>query len=130
MPARDASPATRLLYHLLERGIEHRVIAWCERHSVAVVGYSPFGHSRFPGSPTPGGRVLAEIAAARDATPRQVALPFLARRPSLFAIPKASSRPHIEENAGAGDLVLSAEEIARIDAAFPLPSRGRGLPML
>jgi diketogulonate reductase-like aldo/keto reductase len=120
----------QVLYHLFERGIEHRVIPWCEQHGVAVVGYSPFGHSRFPDPHTPGGRVLAEIAAARDATPRQVALAFLARRQSLFAIPKASTRPHIEENAGAGDLALSAEETARIDAAFPLSSRGRGLPML
>jgi diketogulonate reductase-like aldo/keto reductase len=120
----------QVLYHLLERGIEHRVVPWCEQHGVAVTGYSPFGHSRFPGPHTPGGRVLAEIAAARHATPRQVALAFLARRPSLFAIPKASTRPHIEENAGAGDLRLAAAEIARIDAAFPLASRGRGLPML
>jgi diketogulonate reductase-like aldo/keto reductase len=73
---------------------------------------------------------LAEIADQRGATPRQVALAFLARRPSLFPIPKASTREHVEEIAGAGDLVLSADEIARIDTAFPLgPGRG-ALPML
>ncbi len=42
-PAWSASP---------ERGIEHRVVPWCERHKVAVVGYSPFGHSGFPGPRT------------------------------------------------------------------------------
>jgi diketogulonate reductase-like aldo/keto reductase len=120
----------QVLYHLFERGIEHRVIPWCEQHDVAVTGYSPFGHSRFPGPGTPGGRVLTEIAALHDATPRQAALAFLARRMSLFPIPKASALGHVEENAGAGDLMLSAAEIARIDAAFPLGSRGRGLPML
>ena len=67
----------QVLYHLEERGIEHAVIPWCEEHKVAVVGYSPFGHGRFPGPATPGGRVLTEIAATHNATPRQVALRFL-----------------------------------------------------
>jgi diketogulonate reductase-like aldo/keto reductase len=86
-------PAIRFyLYHLQERAIEHAVLPWCERHGVAVTAYSPFGHGNFPGSGTEGGRVLAKIAAAYEATPRQVALAFLTRRPSLFAIPKASPR--------------------------------------
>ncbi len=37
---------------------------------------------------------------------------------------------HVEENAGAGDVVLAAAEIARIDAAFPVDRRVRALPML
>ncbi|HEV2097976.1 MAG TPA: aldo/keto reductase [Stellaceae bacterium] len=120
----------QVLYHLLERTIENSVIPWCERHNTAIVAYSPFGHSRFPGPHTAGGRVLAEIGAAHNATPRQVALAFLVNRPSVFAIPKAASLDHIEENAAAGDLHLSAEEIARIDAAFPRPHRQGSLPML
>ena len=120
----------QVLYHLLERSIEHAVIPWCERHEVAVVAYSPFGHARFPAGHTAGGRLLAEIAAVHGATPRQVALAFLVRRRSVFAIPKASTGPHVAENAAAGDLRLSAGEIARIDAAFPLGGRQRGLPML
>jgi diketogulonate reductase-like aldo/keto reductase len=120
----------QVLYHLEERAIEHAVIPWCEAHGVAVVGYSPFGHGRFPGPRTKGGRVLGEIAGAHGATPRQVALRFLVRRPSLFAIPKASSAGHAEENAGAGDLQLSEAELARIDAAFPPGPPPRALPML
>jgi diketogulonate reductase-like aldo/keto reductase len=120
----------QVLYHLQERGIEHTVIPWCEEHGVAVVGYSPFGHGRFPGSRTKGGRVLEEIAAAHQATPRQVALRFLARQPGLFAIPKASQTEHAAENAGAGELRLSDAELARIDAAFPRGPRPRELPML
>jgi diketogulonate reductase-like aldo/keto reductase len=120
----------QVLYHLLERSIEASVIPWCEQHDVAVVAYSPFGHSRFPGPHTAGGQVLAEIATERNATPRQVALAFLARRPSVFAIPKAANLDHVEENAGAGDLRLSDQELARIDAAFPLGTHRGGLPML
>ena len=120
----------QVLYHLEERAIEHAVLPWCAQHSVAVVGYSPFGHGRFPGPRTVGGRVLAEIAAAHRATPRQVALRFLTREPSLFTIPKASSAAHAAENAGAGALHLSVAEIARIDEAFPLGSAPPTLPMI
>ena len=73
--------------------------------------------------------MLAEIAAAHGATPRQVALRFLVRRPSVFTIPKASTPEHARENAGAGDLRLSDEDIARIDRAFPR-GRSRSLPVL
>jgi diketogulonate reductase-like aldo/keto reductase len=113
-----------------ERDIEHAVIPWCEGHGVAVTAYSPFGHGSFPGLRSPGGRVLAEIAQARGATPRQVALAFLVRAPHVFAIPKAVSAGHVEENAGAGDLVLTREEIARVEAALPLGRKLGALPML
>jgi diketogulonate reductase-like aldo/keto reductase len=122
--------ANQVLYHLEERHIEHAVLPFCEEHAIAVVGYSPFGSGRFVSERSPGGRVLAEIAKPHGATPRQVALRFLVRKKSLFAIPKASNRAHALENAKAGDLELTAEEIKRIDDAFPA-GRGRGgLPML
>jgi diketogulonate reductase-like aldo/keto reductase len=121
----------QVLYHLRERAIEHAVIPWCEENGVAVVAYSPFGHAGgFPGPNTPGGRVLKEIADRHEATARQVALRFLTRRPSLFAIPKAANPEHAKENARAGALDLSEPELARIDAAFPLGTRPRSLPML
>jgi diketogulonate reductase-like aldo/keto reductase len=74
--------------------------------------------------------VLQEIAAAHDATVRQVMLRFLVRRPAVFTIPKASRADHTAENAGAGDLRLSRAEIARIEEAFPLGPRPRELPTL
>jgi diketogulonate reductase-like aldo/keto reductase len=120
----------QVLYHLQERAIEHAVLPWCEKHHVAVVGYSPFGHGDFPGPETKGGRVLQEIADAHNATPRQVVLGFLVRRPSLFTIPKASDQKHVIENAGAGDLRLTEAEIARIDEAFPRGPRPSELPTL
>jgi diketogulonate reductase-like aldo/keto reductase len=120
----------QVLYHLRERAIEHAVIPWCERHGVAVVAYSPFGHDDFPSPHSKGGEVLSRIAEVRRATPRQVALSFLTRATTVFAIPKASSAEHAEENAGAGDLVLTKDEIAALDAAFPRGSEPRSLPML
>lgn len=118
----------QVLYNLEERAIEHEVIPWCRRHGAAVVAYSPFGHGRFPDERSPGGRVLAAIAQAHDATPRQVALAFLARE--AFAIPKASTPEHAAENAGAGDLDLSESELARIDSAFPRGPKPAVLPMI
>jgi diketogulonate reductase-like aldo/keto reductase len=120
----------QVLHHLKERTIEHGVIPWCERHGVAVVGYSPFGHGRFPGPKSKGYSVLEAIATAHEATPRQVALRFLVRRSGLFTIPKAASPDHASENASAGDLQLTDQELARIDAAFPLGRPTQGLPML
>lgn len=120
----------QVLYHLRERAIEHAVIPWCERHGVAVTAYSPFGHDDFPASGSAQGKVLAEIAAAHGATARQVALAFLTRRPSVFAIPKAGKAVHVEDNAGALRLTLSEDEIARIDAAFPRGRKPQALPMI
>jgi diketogulonate reductase-like aldo/keto reductase len=120
----------QVLYHLRERAIEHAVLPWCERHGLAVVGYTPFGTGPFPGPRSAGGKVLEEIAAAHGAAPRQVALAFLARRPPLFAIPKASNPEHVAENAGAGPFRLTGAEIARIDEAFPVGPPPRGLPMV
>jgi diketogulonate reductase-like aldo/keto reductase len=120
----------QVLYHLHERAIEHAVIPWCEQHGVAVVAYSPFGHNDFPSPRSKGGEVLQSIAQAHNATPRQVALSFLARAPSVFPIPKASSAEHAAENAAAGKLVLGDGDIAALDKAFPRGPKPRGLPML
>ena len=120
----------QVLYHLKERAIEHAVIPWCLKHDVAVVAYSPFGHDDFPDPRSAGGRLLQKIADAHGATPRQVALRFLLRWPNLFVIPKASSPEHAEENAGAGKLRLTAEELERIDRAFPLGPKPRALPTI
>ena len=126
----DGIACNQVLYHLQERAIEHAVVPWCEKHGIAVVGYSPFGHRDFPRRGTAGGRVLGDIAERHKATPRQVALAFLTRRPSLFVIPKASTPEHVEENARAGDVHLSQDEIARIATAFPLGARPSSLPMI
>jgi diketogulonate reductase-like aldo/keto reductase len=48
----------------------------------------------------------------------------------VFAIPKASSPEHAEDNAAAGKLKLSADEIAQIEHAFPRGAKPRGLPMI
>lgn len=115
----------QVLYHLGERAVEHRVIPWCEQRGVAVVAYSPLGSANgFPDR-----SVLDEIGARLGATPRQVALAYLTRRPLVFAIPKSGRAAHVDEIAGADRVTLDAAAIAAIDAAFPL-APWRGLPMI
>ena len=120
----------QVLYHLQERAIEHAVIPWCKAHGVAVVAYSPFGHNEFPSPQSKPGQLLQKIAAAHGASPRQVALGFLTRDVSVFAIPKASSAEHAADNAAAGQLTLSKDELVALDKAFPRGPKPRGLPML
>lgn len=126
----DRIACNQVLYHLGERAIEHAVIPWCAAHGVAVVAYSPFGHDDFPAAGSAGGQALAAVAARHGATPRQVALAALTRTPEVFAIPKTGRPDRARENAGAGDLVLDAEDWARLDAAFPRGPEPRTLPML
>jgi diketogulonate reductase-like aldo/keto reductase len=119
----------QVLYNLQERGIEHAVLPFCEQHGIALVGYTPFGTSH--GLPQGnGGKLLAQIAAQHGATPRQVILAYLTRRPSLFAIPKAGNVQHTEDNAGAARLLLSAADEQALEAAFPRGRRRSGVAML
>jgi diketogulonate reductase-like aldo/keto reductase len=121
----------QVLYHLGQRAIEHAVLPFCQAHGIALVGYSPFG----AGAPEALGlgaeasRTLARVAAANDATVRQVALAFLTHQAGTFVIPKAVDPAHIEENAGAATLILAAEDLTAIARAFPLGERRWGVPL-
>jgi diketogulonate reductase-like aldo/keto reductase len=119
----------QVLYHLGDRGIERRLLPYCEAQQIAVVGYSPFGHSGFPGPNTRGGKALAEVAARHGCTPRQVALKFLTRRPNVFTIPKTTRPERVRENTGI-DWELTPADLAAIDAAFPAPDHDTPLGMI
>ncbi len=117
----DGLACNQVLYHLCERGMEHRVLPFAREHDIAIVGYTPFGRGSYRRS---GGDVLDAIAQRHGATASQVVLAFLTRDSHLYAIPKAARRTHMLENAGALDLRLSAEDIAAIDRAYPRGNDG------
>jgi diketogulonate reductase-like aldo/keto reductase len=121
----------QVLYHLEERYPEGELLRICTENQIALVGYSPFGTQGFPPVTSAKGRVLAAIAArhGEGVTARQVALAFLVRRAPLFAIPKASSIAHVEENAAAARLSLTDVDLQEIEARFPRPASSDGLPM-
>jgi aryl-alcohol dehydrogenase-like predicted oxidoreductase len=60
---------------------------------------------------------LRDIAKAHDATPAQVALAWVVRRPNVVAIPGASSVAQLEANAAAADLELSDDDDSRLTEA-------------
>jgi diketogulonate reductase-like aldo/keto reductase len=121
----------QVLYHLKERAIEHAVLPWCEKHGTALVAYTPFGQTpAIYGNSGAQAKVLQAVADAHAATSRQVALAFLLRRSHTFVIPKTTHIDRVAENAAAANLRFSDDELARIDAAFPLGKPRRGLPMI
>jgi diketogulonate reductase-like aldo/keto reductase len=113
----------QVLYHLCERGIEHEVLPAARARGIAIVAYTPFGRGAFLRSRARR-ETLERIARKHEATVRQVALAFLTLDPAVFAIPKAASVEHVEENAGAAELRLDAGDVTAIDAAFPQGSPG------
>jgi diketogulonate reductase-like aldo/keto reductase len=130
LASKEHITCNQVLYHLKERAVEHAVLPFCAQHDVALVAYSPFGSGRFPAANSRAGRMLAAIAKRHSASPRQIALAFLIRHPSVFAIPQTSQVSHVEENALAAQIVLSDEDIEQIDQAFPLGPRREGVPTL
>jgi diketogulonate reductase-like aldo/keto reductase len=120
----------QVLYHLSDRGIERKLIPYCQANQIAVVGYSPFGHGQFPSARTAGGRVLEEIGKRHGCTARQVVLNFLTRDGDVFAIPKAGSTEHTRENSGGAGWKLTAQDVAEIERAFPAPDHDVPLGML
>lgn len=109
----------QVLYNLGERGIEHRLVPLAKERGIAVVAYTPFGRGRFARDQRADGGTLDRIAAKHGATARQVVLAFLTREANVFSIPKAARLAHVEDNAGAGELMLDAADIAAITTAFP-----------
>ena len=128
--SREKIVCNQVLHHLKSRGIENRLIAYCESQHIAVVGYSPFGNGDFPSPSSKGGQVLASIAKRHGKTPRQIALNFLTRGKSLFTIPKASTLEHVRENAGGAGWKFDAEDLKHLDSVFPMPAEDAPLDMI
>jgi diketogulonate reductase-like aldo/keto reductase len=115
----------QILYNLTRRGVEHDLLPWLRKNHVPVMAYSPVEQGRLVRHPK-----LAAIASARGATPAQIALAWLLAQPEVIAIPKAADPKHVEENRGAAEMELTAEEFAALDAAFPRPTSRKPLEML
>jgi diketogulonate reductase-like aldo/keto reductase len=125
---RERIACNQVLYHLGERTVEAHELPFCREHGIALVAYTPFGRGDWRDAP--GARELDAIAKQHGVTAHAVILAFLTRTDGTFAIPKASTPAHARENAAAGDLRLSSDEIATIERAYPLRARRGGLPTL
>lgn len=115
----------QVLYNLSRRGIEFDLLPWCQEHGLPIMAYSPIEQGRILHHPE-----LIHVAKAYQATPAQVTLAFLLERDEVIPIPKTSNLRRLQENRDAVDLDISDEDWARLDAAFPPPSRKMPLAML
>lgn len=120
----------QVLYNIYTRGIERQLIPYCQKHDIAIVGYTPFGQKSAPNDATRSGATLEAVARAHDVTVHQVMLAFLVRAQNLFTIPKAARAEHTMQNAQAGDLLLTQEEISMIESAYPAPAKDVPLAMI
>jgi len=105
----EFSPAFRSSEPELER---------CAELSVAFLPWSPLGGSGQAGQLGTRHPAFGEIAAAHGVSPQRVTLAWvLAKAPVVIPIPGASRPETIIDSAEAPELVLSPEELARLDAA-------------
>ena len=100
------------------------VLHWATRHRVAYLPWSPLGggdHARLLGELHPEFAAVArELSASssRTVTPQEVALAWLsASGPTVVPIPGFSRVQSARTSAHAADLVLSADQVARLDAS-------------
>ena len=114
----------QMKYNLADRHIERELLPYCRAQGIAVTGYSPFAD--FPSTVSRPGAVatLEEIGAKHGASAHQTALAFLFRA-GVFQIPRAATREHVRDNAGALRLRLDASEVERLDRVFPSCARER-----
>ena len=117
--------ANQVLYNLSRRGIEWDLLPWCEARQIPLMAYSPIEQSRLLHQPG-----LRNLAVKHGVTPAQMALAWLLRQDGVIAIPKASSRQHLEENFAALKLSLDDAVLAELDQLFPPPRHATPLEML
>lgn len=129
IPGGEHCAANQVLYHLGSRGIEFDLLPWLRAHEVATMAYCPLAQAGALRRDLLANRTLTAIAAKHAVSVMQILLAFVLRQEGVIAIPKAGSPAHVEENAKAAALILSAQDWAEIDRAFPPPQRKTPLAM-
>jgi diketogulonate reductase-like aldo/keto reductase len=120
-----ACAANQILYNVARRGPEFDLLPWLRAHRMPAMAYSPIDHMRLPKR-----SALDEIARERGLSSVQIALAWVLAQPDVCAIPKAGSIDHVRANRQALDLVLSEQEMSKIDDEFKPPRRKVPLEML
>ncbi|MCU4754313.1 aldo/keto reductase [Halobacteria archaeon AArc-curdl1] len=100
--------AHQIEYHPLFATPE--LLEHARKHVYPVVAYSPLAAGRAREL-----EVLVDIANRHGTTPEAVSLAWVLQHDTIVAIPKASTRAHLEANLEAATLELTPDEVARID---------------
>ncbi|QGN37701.1 aldo/keto reductase [Klebsiella oxytoca] len=120
----------QVLYHLASRGIEYDLLPWCQQQRLPVMAYCPLAQAGRLRDGLLNHTVVKNIAQERGVTAAQVLLAWVISHRGVIAIPKASDIDHVEQNAAALNIVLTAEELALLDKAYPAPGRKTPLDMV
>ena len=131
--------SNQVLYSLKQRRIERDLLPYCQEKGITIMAYTPLASGSLAVRPSEAGGdggslrraagrllgrdrgidALQEVAREVGKTPAQVALNWCTSRPNVIAIPKSDSVARTEENCGASGWRLSAEQVRRLDDAFP-----------
>ncbi len=137
-------------WSLFTRGLEDDVVPACRELGIGLVPFSPLGRGMLTGSVTDRDAladndfrrtnprfdegnfehnlalvdVVKDVAATRGCTPGQVALAWLnAQGDDVVPIPGTKRRTYLEDNIGALDVTLTADDLARLGALEPAGDR-------
>ncbi len=112
---REEIAANQVEYSAYVRSIEKGMLEFCQRERITVMAYSPLARGSIPNAAKRRVQeVLDRLALAHKKTPVQVALNYLISHKGVMAIPKAASRAHVLEDAGAAGWHLSPKEMLEI----------------
>jgi len=122
--------ANQVLYNLENREIEFDLLPRLTDHqspfTCTVMAYSPVGHGRGLLE----NATLKKIAKRHAAITAQIALAWVLRQPDVIAIPKASDKNHVRDNARSTEIKLTKDDLAELDQEFPPPKSKQDLPTL
>jgi len=126
IPGGSAVQTNQILYNLARRGPEFDLIPQSADQGMPVMAYSPLDHGELQHHP-----VVEDLAHNKRISAAQLAIAWVLRSaPQVFAVAKASTRPHVVANRAALDVEFSTEELARLDKVFPAPRAAQPLEML
>lgn len=129
LPGGSECLTDQVLYHLGSRGIEFDLLPWLADRDIPVMAYCPLAQAGRLRRGILRSSAVNEVAKAHNATPQQIMLAFLITRNNVIPIPRTSKAAHAVSNAEAASIALTAEDLAKLDAAFPAPDHRVPLDM-
>lgn len=105
--------SVQLSYSLVHRNVESDILPHCDKESIALLAYYPLGHGKLVSD-----RRLDHVSTRHGKTRAQVALRWLAEKPNVFPIPRASQSQHVIENAGASGWELLEQDKTELDQIY------------
>lgn len=115
--------AVQDLYHIGSRGTEYSLHPYLRNNNIAFMAYCPLAINGTLRSGIIGNPVLKQVADAHNASVQQIMLAWAIRDGNVIAIPKSTTKEHTLQNATAGDIELTDEDLEMLDKVFPAPDR-------